>query len=160
MKKELELKLVEKYPNLLKDYGGDPRQTCLAFGIETGDGWFNIINKCFEKIQYFCDLCSKDNRKVYVTVNQIKEKYGSLRCYVTCCGTNELESDIIHNIIDYTERLSTQTCEETGDYGVPCIKFGWYKTLCYKEARKQDYKACDETTESYWKEKDEGKCPE
>ena len=46
MNKELELKLVEKYPKILKEYGGDPKQTCMAFGIETsGDGWYNFLHK-------------------------------------------------------------------------------------------------------------------
>jgi hypothetical protein len=157
MKEELQLELVKKYPKILKDFRGDPRQTCLAFGIETGSGWYELLDKCMNKLQYFCDLCSKEGREVQVVANQVKEKYGSLRFYVSVHGANEIESDILHNIIDHTEMMSSQICEESGEHGVPCVKWGWYKTLCYEEARKQGYKACDEGTESYWKEKDEGK---
>lgn len=154
MKEELELELVKRYPKILRDYRGDPRQTCLSFGIETDDGWFNLLDKCFEKIQYFCDLCSKDGREVQVVANQIKEKMSTLRIYETTYGANKIESDIIDNIIDQAEMMSAQTCEVTGEHGVPCVKWGWYKTLCYEEARKQGYKACDEGMEAYWQEKD------
>ena len=157
MKKELELKLYNKYPKILQDCGKSPMESCMSFWFECGDGWCDLLDKCMEKLQYFCDLCSKDGREVQVVANQTKEKYGSLRFYVSVYGANETESDILHNIIDHAEMISTQTCEETGTYGVPCTKHGWYKTLCYEEARKQGYKACDEGTESYWKEKDEGK---
>jgi hypothetical protein len=33
MDKELQMKLVEKYPTVMKEYGGDMRQTCMAWGI-------------------------------------------------------------------------------------------------------------------------------
>ena len=57
MKYETELELVKKYPKILRDYRGDPMQTCMAFGIETdGDGWNDLLDKCMEKLQYFCDL--------------------------------------------------------------------------------------------------------
>jgi hypothetical protein len=32
MKLELEQELVSKYPDIFKDYKGDPKDTCLAFG--------------------------------------------------------------------------------------------------------------------------------
>ena len=32
MDKELEQKLVEKYPNLYKEYGGDITETCMGWG--------------------------------------------------------------------------------------------------------------------------------
>lgn len=154
MKEELELELVRKYPKILKDFRGDPRQTCMAWGCDCDSGWFDILDKCFAKLQYFCDICSKDGREVQVVADQIKEKFGFLRCYVTSYGANEIESSIIHDIIDQTEMLSAQTCEVTGASGVLCSRGGWLKTLCYEEARKLGYKACDESTEAYWQKKD------
>lgn len=154
MKEELELELVRKYSKILRDYKGDPRQTALCWGAQCDDGWFNLIDKCFEKIQYLCDICSKDGREVQVIATTIKEKMSILRIYVYVEGANKIEDDIIDDIIDETERMSAQTCETTGEHGEPCVKWGWYKTLCYEEARKQGYKACDEGTEAYWQEKD------
>ena len=155
MTKELELKLVEKYPKILKDYGGDMRQTCMHWGIETdGDGWYDLLNKCMEKLQYFCDFCSKEGRVVQAIANQIKSKYGTLRFYYSVEGANEIENDIIDDIVSEAERKSEHTCEVTGESGSSCVRHGWYKTLCYEEARKQEYVASDEELEQWWKKKD------
>ena len=44
MNEQLSNKLLERYPLIFKDYGGDPMKTCMAFGIECGSGWFWIID--------------------------------------------------------------------------------------------------------------------
>ena len=157
MKSELELELVKKYPKILRDYKGDMMQTCMAWGMECDDGWYKLLDKCMEKLQYICDLCSKDGREVQVVANQIKEKYGTLRFYVSVYDANEIENDIVDDIVNDAERTSSRTCEVTGEYAEPCKRGGWYKTLCYKQARALGYVACDEETEKYWKTKDENK---
>ena len=154
MNQELELQLVKKYPKILRDYKGDPMQTCMAWGVDTESGWYELLDKCMEKIQYFCDICSKDGREVQVVANQVKEKYSTLRFYVSVYGANSIENDIVDDIISEAERKSSYTCEITGKHGEPCKQGGWYKTLCYEEARKLGYVACDSGTEDYWKKKD------
>jgi hypothetical protein len=154
MDKELELELVKKYPKILRDYGGNPMQTCLSWGFEFDNGWNTLISKCLEKLQYFCDLCSKNGEEIQVVASQAKEKYGTLSFYYSGEGGSRIEWVIIDDIITETERRSAQVCEVSGEYGRLCSKGGWYKTLCYEEARKLGYKACDESTEAYWKEKD------
>jgi hypothetical protein len=154
MDKELELELVKKYPKILRDYGGDPMQTCMAWGADVESGWYNLLDKCMEKLQYFCDLCSKNGEEVQVVANQVKEKFSTLRFYVSVYGANSIENNIIDDIINQAEAESARTCEVSGKHGEACKKGGWYKTLCYEEARKLGYVACDESTEKYWKEKD------
>jgi hypothetical protein len=154
MKKELEIELVKKYPNILRDHGGDPMQTCMAWGIETDDGWYELLEKCMGKLQYFCDLCTKNGNPIQVVASQIKEKYGILSFYYSGEGGSRIEWDIIDDIISDAERHSAQTCEESGEYGCLCHRGGWYKTLCYEEARKLGYKACNSETEEYWVSKD------
>jgi hypothetical protein len=157
MKEELEIELVKKYPKILRDYKGDPMQTCLSFGMEHDEGWYNILNECMEKLQYFCDLASigaKEGEDVQVVATQIKEKFGSLCFYNMVYGANSIENNIIDDIISEAERKSERTCEITGKHGEPCSKGGWYKTLCYEEARKLGYKACNQSTEDYWVSKD------
>ena len=155
MKYETELEFVKKYPKILRDYRGDPMQTCMAFGIETdGDGWNDLLDKCMEKLQYFCDLCTKNGSPIQVVATQIKSKFATLSFYYSGEGGSRIEWDIIDDIITETERRSAQVCEVSGEYGRLCSKGGWYMTLCYEEARKLGYKACDESTEAYWKEKD------
>ena len=154
MKHELELKLVEKYPKILKDYKGDKMQTCMAWGMECDDGWYNLLDKCMEKLQYLCDICSSNDREVQVVANQIKEKFGTLSFYISAYGANSIESSIIDDIITEAEIRSAHTCEVTGKGGTVCKRGGWYRTLSYEQARKDGYVACNESTEAYWKEKD------
>jgi hypothetical protein len=154
MKHETELELVKKYPKILRDYRGDPRQTCMAWGICTDEGWHNLLDKCMEKLQYFCDLCSKDGRVVQVIATQQKEKMGSLRFYYIIEGANDIESSIIDDIVSEAENQSENTCEISGEPGSLCVRNGWYKTLCYEEARKNGYSAASSSTEEYWKQKD------
>ena len=154
MDKEIELELVKKYPKILRDYGGDPMQTCLSWGFEFDNGWKDLIDKCLQKLQYFCDLCSKDGREVQVVANQAKEKFGTLSFYTSVYDTNTIESAIIDDIITEAEIRSAHTCEVTGKEGTVCKRGGWYRTLSYEQARKDGYVACNESTEAYWKEKD------
>ena len=154
MNKELELELVKKYPKILRDYGGDPMQTCLSWGFEFDNGWKDLIDKCMEKLQYFCDLCSKDGREVQVIANQAKEKFGILSFYTSVYSANSIERSIIDDIITEAEIRSAHTCEVTGKEGTVCKRGGWYRTLSYEQARKDGYVACNESTEAYWKEKD------
>jgi hypothetical protein len=155
MNKELELQLVKKYPKILKDYKGDAMQTCMAWGMEHEDGWFDLLDKCMEKLQYFCDLCFyKSGIEVQVVATQIKEKFGTLSFYTNVYNANSTEHSIIDNIIDAAEIKSAHTCEVTGKEGTICKRGGWYKTLSYEQARKDNYVACNESTEAYWKEKD------
>ena len=155
MKEELQLELVKKYPKILKHFRGDPMHTCMAWGVDTESGWYKLLDECMKKMQYFCDLCSKDGREVQVVADQIKEKYGDLRFYVSVYGADKIEDDIIDDIIYEAERKSRNTCEVTGENGVLCKRGGWFKTLCREEARKHGYVACCEETEKYWKSKDE-----
>jgi hypothetical protein len=154
MNEELELQLVKKYPKILRDYKGDPMQTCMAWGIDTESGWYDLLDKCMEKLQYFCDLCTSSEEEVQVIATTIKEKYGTLRFYTSAYGANSIESSIIDDIITEAEIRSAHTCEVTGKDGTVCKRGGWYRTLSYEQARKDGYVACNESTEAYWKEKD------
>lgn len=155
MREELQLKLVEKYPKILKDFRGDPMHTCMAWGIDVEDGWYNLLDECMEKLQYFCDLCTKDDKEVQVVADQIKEKFGGLRFYVSVYGADRIEDQIVEDIISKAERKAVNTCEVTGESGCLCKRGGWMKTLCRQEARKHNYTACDDEMEKYWKKKDE-----
>jgi len=160
MKKELELKLVECYPSLYKDYGGDPVHTCMHWGFECGDGWFNLIFL----LSYELDLFSK-TYKIGITADQVKQKFGYLRFYYhTDKGLSWFESKIfktktflyrkgcgklvnklsdfrrmiyktkierINEIIEKYEVKSGKTCESCGDPGKPTSK-GWIRVLCDK----------------------------
>ena len=157
MKEELQLELVKKFPKILENFRGDPSQTCMAWGVDVEDGWYKLLDNCMEKLQYFCDICSSHGNDVRVVADQIKEKFGGLRFYISVYGANEIEYGIINDIVYEAERKAANTCEVTGEMGCLCKRGGWLKTLCRKEARKLGYVACNEEVEKHWKSKDEQK---
>ena len=64
--------LLETFPDLYRQYYLSPQETCMCWGFECGDGWFEIIKKLSE------DITKIDPK---VEASQVKEKYGSLRFY-------------------------------------------------------------------------------
>jgi hypothetical protein len=44
MKRELDEALCAKYPLIFKDRNADMRTTAMCWGLECGDGWYNIID--------------------------------------------------------------------------------------------------------------------
>lgn len=152
MKEELELKLVAKYPKILKDYKGDMMQTCMAWGLETGDGWYDLLDECMAKMQLICDLASTPENEVQVIAEQIKSKFGSLRFYYHVEGLENLDpekSKIIWNIISDIENVadskSSRTCEICGKNG-KTNESGWLTTLCEEHSKKKS-KPLDDVTE-------------
>ena len=112
MKKELELELVKKYPNLYKEYGGDPGKTCMAWGIACGDGWYKLIDELSAKLE-----------PLGVVAAQVKEKFGGLRFYL------ETGSEEAWDLVSKAEEQSLRTCERCGETGRPRGR-GWITTLC------------------------------
>lgn len=108
--------LRENFPNLFKEYGGDPRQTCMAWGFSVGDGWFEIIKELAEKLE-----------PMGVVAAQVKEKFGGLRFYINSVQTEDWKK--IHDIINEAERKSYKTCEKCGQPG-ELKGGGWARTMC------------------------------
>lgn len=137
MTEDLELKLVEKYPALLKEYGGDVAQTCMHWGFQHGDGWYNLLDKGFEKLQYliecFEELCGTNKELI---ISSVKEKFGTLVIYYDTNGLTELEYLIIRDVIIQIERESARTCEVTGKRGKLRQDLRWMRTLCDEEYEK------------------------
>jgi hypothetical protein len=129
MKPELELKLVEKYPTILKDYRGDCKKTCMAWGMECGDGWYDILDKLLNQLNYISKTSGTQ-----VVAAQIKEKYGTLRFYYDTIVTTDLNlddaiEDIISDVVFAAERKSEYICEVCGKWG-ELYDTGWCKVRC------------------------------
>lgn len=76
-------------------------------------------------------------KKVYcrpVHVDQIKEKFGTLRLYIS--GGNSKTSAIV----GFAEAMSAKVCEETGAPGKGVSRGGWRRTLSPSQAKKFGYK--------------------
>jgi len=108
--------LRENFPNLFREYGGEPRQTCMAWGFACGDGWFEILKELGEKLE-----------PLGVVAAQVKEKFGGLRFYIN--GIDESIYEEVYQYIHEAESKSYETCEKCGQKG-KLRNDGWVKTLC------------------------------
>jgi hypothetical protein len=145
MKEELEIQLVSKYPDILRDYKGDKMVTCMHWGMECQEGWYDLLDDLMSKL----DFLSKTSG-VQVVADQIKEKFGTLRFYYSTIVNgekiNEVIFGIIGNTVDAAEKMSENTCEVCGKYGELRNKNGWLKTCCDKCAEEKGY-ALDKSTQ-------------
>jgi len=180
MRQELDALLCEKYPKMMVNRNKDMKETCMCWGFECGDGWYNILNQLMGNIQHhidwkekqhnwavkynemaqagksgnadlFADLVAKEYadkptisadyirercedmiknplRDVpelipQVTLDQVKEKFGTLRFYYT--GGDEY----ISGMVTMAEAMSGCTCEECS---APAETHGpgWIRTIC------------------------------
>ena len=126
MKSELEAKLIEDFPWLFRESTLPCTQTCLCWGCECGDGWFDVIYDMCKEIKNI-----DTERRVSFT--QIKEKFGTLRVYYTTRPSmiidDEEFDDKIFNIIMKADNRSSITCEDCGKPG-KTVGVNWLMTLC------------------------------
>lgn len=153
MRKELDEQLCAKYPLIFRDRNGDPSKTCMSWGFECGDGWYNIIDALCANIQAHIknrldniERTKKWNANVtdpnyewkafvprkerpvpesieQVVAIQVKEKFGGLRFYYM--GGD----DYIRGLEAMAESMSYRTCEVCGAPGSSTSE-GWIRTLC------------------------------
>lgn len=142
---EMEKYLFTKYPIIFGDRTKPMSETTMCWGICTGIGWSDLLDKVCEEAQLIANVTG-----IQMIADQVKEKYGSLRWYFHTIRTPVLptedtltdeQSRIWHNIIDdlvqQAEDKSEHTCEECGEYGKVCGT-GWYRTLCKTCADKDE----------------------
>ena len=107
MKEELEKTLMERFPTFFIDMYGDEMKTCMHFGCEFSDGWYDLLFKTCEKIE--SHLLGKPLQYPF-KFEQIKEKWGQMRIYHN--GDQEIDK-----IIDAAEKESATICENCGKPG-------------------------------------------
>lgn len=93
--------------------------------IECGDGWFELLKDCITKIKEQIEkepLELDDSFRLYVS--QIKEKYGTLRFYLS------FSPESLVSIIDEAEKRSEKTCEECGKPGSMRSCNRWWYVAC------------------------------
>ena len=101
MKPELDKALCEKYPKIFVNRHADMSTTAMCWGLEVGDGWYNLIYTLCEALTYTYTTSIKVDEEdgkhlgikpyadnYYFTVeppqviaDQVKEKFGGLRFY-------------------------------------------------------------------------------
>ena len=92
--------------------------------FECGDGWFNLINDLSSKIEkVISSLPDVDKKEVHVT--QVKEKFASLRVYMS------FHNQEIEDLIALAEVESNKTCEKCGTLeGVKVRGKHYISTMC------------------------------
>jgi len=131
MREELDKLLCERYPKMMVNRNKPMQETCMCWGFDCGDGWFNILDQLMGNIQHHIDWNNKNFEKGYaqykqvtqVTLDQVKEKFGTLRFYYT--GGD----DIIDGMVRMAESMSGVMCEECS---APAKTHGpgWIRTIC------------------------------
>jgi len=129
MNNKLDKYLVKKYPNLYRDRNADMRSTCMCWGFDCGNGWYRIIERLSYKLEQLIIALGPQKEGWEVCASQVKEKYGSLRFYMTT------ETDEMAELIRKAENKSEKTCEHCGKPG-KIIGGGWLYCRCRKCAKK------------------------
>jgi hypothetical protein len=165
LKKEYDEYLCSTYPKLYKNRNLTPQQSCFSVGFEIGNGWYNIIKGLSLCIQGTIDANTKERWRIrkekrlwekmphddqaknhwlnrvmpekipQVTVDQVKEKFGTLRFYYS--GGN----DAIEHFVSYADVMSSLTCERCGGVAETDYSKNWVSTICpgCKDKRQEDY---------------------
>lgn len=135
MNKELQNQLYEKYPQLFVNKNKTPMQSPMCFGIETGEGWYEILSSLCWMIKQHEDSIiwqtewkqktDPEYQSDYFPVkfDQIKEKYGGLRVYFS--GGDQY----IEGLVSMAEAISYHVCDVCGNKG-EANKSGWISVRC------------------------------
>jgi hypothetical protein len=62
MKQTLDKLLCEKYPKMMVNRNKDMMETCMCWGFECGEGWFNILDQLMGNIQHHIDWKEKQRK--------------------------------------------------------------------------------------------------
>ena len=96
MDQELQNTLFEKYPQLFSNTSKSCMESCMCWGIECNNGWYELLSSvCWRIFQHENNIADRvrirnENNKendqsdldyVPVKFDQIKEKFGGLRIY-------------------------------------------------------------------------------
>jgi hypothetical protein len=157
MRRELDEALCAKYPLIFKDRNADMRTTAMCWGLECGDGWYNIID-------VLCGLLTSDYRQAQSRYDFIKDKvdqpqWEGSKKIITQEQIDEakvkLDEETLkvpvavqvkekfgglrfyvqaatkehYNYISFAESMSYRTCESCGADGKTYTD-GWHRTLC------------------------------
>lgn len=129
MRSSLEKQIYLLCPIIFRAQGNTPRNSPLNYGIECGDGWYDLIRQLSYSIEDIA-LAQKQSgtqKEKLPIVVQIKEKSGGLRFYV------EHSNHMINELITEAEYNSFAICEICGK---PGIKY----TEIFIRTRCQDHK--------------------
>lgn len=112
--------LYDKYPELFEGRKLPVTQNLMSFGLP-GPGWHNIIEKFCERVSPLVKDFPENDPLMFM---QVKEKFGTLRIYMTHYSEPILEAT------REAEEASAVTCEECGEPGSWRSDRFWKVTEC------------------------------
>lgn len=123
MKQELQEQLYKKYPKIFRQKDLPMSETCMCWGLEVPDSWYEIIDTLCWLIQNEVD--QSDNKLEQIEATQVKEKFGYLRFY-THGGHNER----IEGYIRFAENMTSKICYKCGSMNDITQTKGWIMYIC------------------------------
>jgi len=83
MKAELDDALCRDFPLLYADRQASARSTCMCWGFDVPDAWEPAIRRLSEKLECLIADEPADEEGARPKASQVKEKFGTLRFYMT-----------------------------------------------------------------------------
>jgi len=158
MRKELDEMLCEKYPLIFAQRNGDKRETCMVWGFECGDGWYNILDTLCANIQHRIDckletieLAHKLNEELKEAESNAFEGWPDWKMrnprkipepieQVVAIQVKEKfgtlrfyfmgGDDVIDGMVSMAESMSARMCEICGVPTTRDQEDGWVRTRC------------------------------
>ena len=113
MIRPLEEGLRSRYPEILGS---------LADGIQCDDGWLDLLDALFDEITRHCMSVGIPLPRA----RQVKEKNGSLRCYLAS------KDDFIDGLVQMAEEISGRICEVCGEAGLMDVQDNTVQVRCLR----------------------------
>jgi hypothetical protein len=96
--------------------------------FECNEGWNMLIHTALFTINSYLAWKTKhDPNAERIVLDQVKEKFGTLRIYYTDYSNS---ADYVSGVIDFAENMSVHICEECGKPSKTRGDLSWIKTLC------------------------------
>ena len=140
MNEKLQNKLFKKFPKLFERRKLDITESCMFWGIDCGDGWYDLIYLMSEELIHHGHRVGFDFQ-----LEQVKEKFGVLTCYLHRVDSPDIEKYLTaYQVIQACAGRSLTTCEETGGIGrLHKNGIGHLKTLSTMSAELMGFKPVD-----------------
>ena len=117
MDADLQKQLYDRYPLIFQERVLPMTETAMCWGIETGNGWYHLIDGLCAQLQRETD----QDGAPQIIATQVKEKFGTLRFHTR--EANERQSAMI----DLASELSSRICDQCGAPG-QLRTSGWHAT--------------------------------
>jgi hypothetical protein len=102
MSPELEQKLFDKYPKLFVQRKLPMTQTAMCWGIETGDGWYTILDRLCNQIQHTVDWKRKQRAQDLIHHRAIKRAIkGDKSALIRYHSYRGKVTDHTHKLVQY-----------------------------------------------------------